>query len=128
MEFLNDQHKQNFEELTERFKFEIATNSDAAIAFITATPMIYKVVDTSNRFDGWLIDNEITYAGQCTDFYALMGVALGYKLGTSTGNYERMLSANMWGAIVIPAAEILVNGLEIMLSDSLTLEVASDGQ
>lgn len=126
MDFLNEQHKQNFKELTEQFKFEIATNADAAIAFITATPMIYEVVDTSNRFDEWLIDSEITYEGQCTDFHALMGVALGYKLGTSTGDYERVLSANMWGAIVIPAAEILVNGLEITLSGSLTLEVASN--
>ena len=42
--FLNADHEQNFAAIIEQYKFDIATDSDLIVAYITAVPDVYEKV------------------------------------------------------------------------------------
>ena len=112
--FLNEQHEQNFAAITERYKFDIATDSDLIVAYITAVPDVYeKVSGALSAYDSWLLDQQFT-TGQSDTFNALMGVALSYRLGVEQSNlrdYEQMLNGPHWAVVALGAAEIYTTGM-----------------
>jgi len=113
VEFLNADHKQNFAAFTERYKFDIATDSDLIVAYITAVPEVYeKVSGALSAYDSWLLDEQFA-TGQSDTFNAFLGVALSYRLGVEQSNlrvYEQMLDGPHCVAVALGAAEIYTTG------------------
>lgn len=114
MEFLNADHEQNFAAITEQYKFDIATDSDLIVAYITAVPEVYeKVSGALLAYDSWLLDEQFA-VGQTDTFNALLGVALSYRLGVEQSNlraYELMLDGPRWAVVALGAAEIYTTGM-----------------
>lgn len=111
--FLNADHQQNFAAITEQYKFDIMTDSDLIVAYITAVPEVYeKVSGALSTYDSWLLDEQ--YAdGQSDTFNALLGIALSYRLGVEQSNlraYEQMLDGPHWAVVALGAAEIYTSG------------------
>lgn len=110
--FLNEQHEQNFAAITERYKFDIATDSDLIVAYITAVPDVYeKVSGALLEYDSWLLDEQFA-DGQSDTFNALLGIALSYRLGVEQSNlraYEQMLDGPHWAVVALGAADIYTN-------------------
>lgn len=111
--FLNADHEQNFAAIIEQYKFDIATDSDLIVAYITAVPDVYeKVSGALSAYDSWLLDEQFA-TGQRDTFNALLGVALSYRLGVEQSNlraYEQMLDGPHWVVVALGAAEIYTSG------------------
>ena len=125
MEFLNADHEQNFAAITEQYKFDIVTDSDLIVAYITAVPGVYtKVSGALLAYDSWLLDEQFA-TGQSDAFNALMGVALSYRLGVERSNlraYEQMLDGPHWAVVALGAAEIYTTGTFNVLRKMEVLE------
>ena len=111
--FLNADHEQNFAAITEQYKFDIMTDSDLIVAYITAVPEVYeKVSGALSVYDSWLLDEQFA-DGQSDTFNALLGIALSYRLGVEQSNlraYEQMLDGPHWAVVALGAAEIYTSG------------------
>lgn len=111
--FLNEQHEQNFAAITEQYKFDIVTDSDLIVAYITAVPEVYeKVSGALSAYDSWLLDQQFAI-GQSDTFNALMGVALSYRLSVEPSKlraHEQMLNGPHWAVVALGAAEIYTTG------------------
>lgn len=112
--FLNADHEQNFAAIIEQYKFDIATDSDLIVAYITAVPDVYeKVSGALSAYDSWLLGEQFA-TGQSDTFNALLGVALSYRLGVEQSNlraYEQMLDGPYWVVVALGAADIYTNGM-----------------
>lgn len=112
--FLNADHEQNFAAITEQYKFDIMTDSDLIVAYITAVPDVYeKVSGALSAYDSWLLDEQFA-TEQSDTFNALLGVALSYRLGVEPSKlraYEQMLDGPYWVVVALGAANIYTNGM-----------------
>lgn len=112
--FLNADHEQNFAAIIEQYKFDIVTDSDLIVSYITAVPDVYeKVSGALSAYDSWLLDEQFA-AGRSDIFNALLGVALSYRLGVEPRKlraYEQMLDGPYWVVVALGAADIYTNGM-----------------